>query len=177
MPTPATSPELLLRVGGVQRVLQLATERLQLLAQVAALLLRLGPGHALGLQVLLGLSQACLRLPQGLEQLGPGPALLLCPGGDKDGEVAQGRQGCGMVSGDGEARSLGLESGQSRVQTPALPWARDSGPWASQVTLAESLPHAHPLLHCLLECCGQRRKLRPEGEGTVQARAQQEGPS
>lgn len=92
-PQSQASPELLLGVGGVQRVLQLTPQRLQLLAQVPALLLRLGPGQALSLQVLLGLGQPCLCLPQGLEQLGPGSALLLGPAGDEDLGVSIGAGG------------------------------------------------------------------------------------
>lgn len=56
------TPELLLRRGGVQRVLQLRLQGLQLLAQVPPMLLGLGTGYLLQLQVLLKLGQLCLQL-------------------------------------------------------------------------------------------------------------------
>ena len=55
-------PELQLGGGGVQRVLQLRLQRLQLLSQVPAVLLRLGAGLPLQLQVLLQLRDLRLQL-------------------------------------------------------------------------------------------------------------------
>lgn len=61
------SPQFLLRRGGVQRVLQLCFQCLQLLAQVPLLLLRLVPRRLFGLQVFLQLGDLRLQLPHHLE--------------------------------------------------------------------------------------------------------------
>lgn len=67
-------PELLLGSGGVQCVLQLRLQSLQLLAEVPLELLGLVPGHLLRLQVLLQLCQLGLQLTHLLQRV----VLLSC---------------------------------------------------------------------------------------------------
>lgn len=57
-----SSPELLLRGRGVERVLQLGLQRLQLLSQVSAVFLGFGAGDSLQLQVFLKFTQLSLQL-------------------------------------------------------------------------------------------------------------------
>lgn len=63
--------------GGVERVEQLALERLELLVEVAAQLLGLGAGGALGLQVLVRVGQRRLGLARGLLRHRPQRRLLV----------------------------------------------------------------------------------------------------
>ncbi len=56
------TPELLLRGGGVERILQLGLQRLQLFSQVSAVFLGFGPSRSLQLQILLKFTQLSLQL-------------------------------------------------------------------------------------------------------------------
>lgn len=74
------SPELLLGGRGVQRVLQLRLQGLQLLAEVPLEFLRFGATQPLRLQVLLKLGQVGLKLSNLLQSVVLLGSFLIAPG-------------------------------------------------------------------------------------------------
>lgn len=74
------APELLLSSRGVQRVLQLGLQSLQLLTQVPLQFLCFGPGHLLRFQIFLELGEVRLQFPDLLQGIVLLDRLIVVPG-------------------------------------------------------------------------------------------------